>query len=77
MDDGGLTGSGLKLYTNAFNTSLLIEALNMKFGIWATFNQTSISTFYSTPIGIVQTPIIAGLIGKHMHPSVKSNMNLK
>ena len=35
MDDGGFTGNGQKLYTNAFkieDLNLLIEALNKIFG---------------------------------------------
>jgi hypothetical protein len=45
MDDGGFTGNGLKLYTNAFkieDLNLLIEALDKNFGLKATINKTSI-----------------------------------
>ena len=47
MDDGGFTGSGLKLYTNAYTLAelnLLIEALDKNFDIKATINKTSIKT---------------------------------
>ena len=46
MDDGGYTGNGLKLYTNAFrieDLDLLIEALNKNFGLIATVNKTYIN----------------------------------
>jgi hypothetical protein len=39
MDDRGFTGSGLKIYTNAFkieNLNHLIEALDQNFGLKAT-----------------------------------------
>ena len=41
MDDGGFTGSGLKLYTNAFSSfelNLFINALDKNFSIKATIN---------------------------------------
>lgn len=44
MDDGGFTGSGLKLYTNAFKVedlNLLIDALDKNFGLKVTINKTS------------------------------------
>jgi len=46
LSQGGFTGNGLKLYTNAFkieDLNLLIEALNKNFGLKATINKTSIS----------------------------------
>lgn len=45
MDDGGFTGSGLKLHTNAFNPddlNLLVEALDKNFSIKATIQSSSI-----------------------------------
>lgn len=46
MDDGGFTGSGLKLHTNAFTEvelELLVSALDKNFSIKATLNKSSIA----------------------------------
>lgn len=50
MDDGGYTGSGLKLYTNAFKFEdllILVNALKNNFGLIATINKTSIHNQYT------------------------------
>ena len=46
MDDGGFTGNGLNLYTNAFileELHLLIKALDQNLGLKGTLNKTSIN----------------------------------
>uniref|UniRef100_UPI0030E10E08 hypothetical protein n=1 Tax=Daedaleopsis nitida TaxID=1140402 RepID=UPI0030E10E08 len=50
MDDGGYTGSGLKLYTNAFSLedlNLLVEAINKNFSISVTIHKSSIEHQYT------------------------------
>jgi hypothetical protein len=50
MDDGGFTGSGLKLHTDAFkieDINLLIGALNKNFSIKASINKTSINNQFT------------------------------
>ena len=45
MDDGVFTGTGLKIYTNAFSQdelNLLVEALDKKFSIKASIHKSSI-----------------------------------
>ena len=45
MDDGGFTGNGLKLYTNAFSQeelNLLVKALYTNFSIKASIHKSSI-----------------------------------
>ena len=50
MDDGGFTGSGLKLHTDAFKVEdikLLIGALDKNFSIKASINKTSINNQFT------------------------------
>ena len=78
MDDGGLTGYGFKLYTNAFRIeelSLLVDALNIKLGIVATINKTSKSDQYSLYISKAQYPLVIKLVAKYMHPSMLYKLN--
>ena len=53
MDDGGYTGSGLKLHTNAFsmeNLYILISVLDSKF--YLTFGPFFfVVCYYSSPLG--------------------------
>lgn len=60
MDDGGYTGSGLKLYTNAFSLedlNLLVEALNKNFSISVTIHKSSIEHLNTLYISKKQLPI--------------------
>lgn len=82
MDDGGYTGKGLKLYNNAYNIEelyLLQEAMDVKFGLKATINKTSIANQYTLYITKAQLPRVIELVEKHMHPSMlyKLNIHLK
>lgn len=78
MDDGGFTGNGLKLYTNAFQIeelSLLIEALKTNFSLIATINKTSIANQYTLYFSKNQMPLIRNLVKNHMHPSMLYKLN--
>jgi hypothetical protein len=82
MDDGGFTGSGLKLYTNAFKVedlNLLIGALYKIFGLNATINKTSIDKQHTLYISKRQLPLVIDLVEKYMHPTMlyKLNINYK
>ena len=79
MDDGGFTGSGLKLYTNAFSSSdldLLIDALDKNFGIKATINKSSIKDQQTLYISKKQLPLVVDLVKDHMHPSMLYKLNI-
>ena len=61
MDDGGFTGNGLKLYTNAFkieDINLLKKALKINFGLIATINKTSINNQYTLYISKYQLSLV-------------------
>jgi hypothetical protein len=80
MDDGGFTGSGLKLYTNAFQIEelfLLIGALKINFSLIATINKTSIPNQYTLYLSKDQMPLIINLVKNHMHPSMLYKLNTK
>lgn len=80
MDDGGFTGSGLKLYTNAFNLedlNLFIEALDINFGFKATINQTSIDNQYTLYLSKSKMPLVINLVKDYIHPSMYYKLNLK
>ena len=80
MDDGGFTGNGLKLYTNAFSSSdldLLIDALDKNFGIKATINKSSIKDQQTLYISKKQLPLVVDLVKDHMHPTLKGSMLYK
>ena len=79
MDDGGFTGSGLKLYTNAFkieDLNLLIEALKINFGLIATINKTFINNQFTLYISKNQLPLVIDLVTKYMHPSMLYKLNI-
>ena len=79
MDEGWFTGSGLKLYTNAFSSSdldLLIDALDKNFGIKATINKSSIKDQQTLYISKKQLPLVVDLVKDHMHPSMLYKLNI-
>lgn len=76
-DDGGFTGSGLKLYTNGYKlkeVKLLIEALDKNFSIKATMNKTSIKIQYTIYISKKQLPLIINLVKDYIHPTMCINL---
>ena len=82
MDDGVFTGTGLKIYTNAFRQdelNLLVEALDQKFSIKASIHKSSIEnkaqarTIYSSK---KQLPLVINLVKEHMHPSMLYKLNI-
>lgn len=79
MDDGGFTGNGLKLYTNAYtleDLSLLIEALNKNFQIKATIHKSSIENQYTLYISKNQMPHLINLVKDYMHSSMLYKLNI-
>ena len=73
IDDGGYTGSGLKLYTNAFNLedlNLLVEAINKNFSIRVRIHKSSIKDQYTLYISKKQLPLLIDLVKEYMHPSM-------
>ena len=79
MDDGGFTGSGLKLYTNAFSQNelqLLVEALSKNFSIKASIHKTSIKNQETIYISKNQLPLVINLVRDHMHPSMLYKLNM-
>jgi len=73
MNDGGFTGSGLKLHTDAFkieDINLLIGALNKNFSINASINKTSINNQFTIYISKKDLPVVINLVKEHMHPSM-------
>ena len=79
MDDGGYTGSGLKLYTNAFSLedlNLLVEAINKNFSISVTIHKSSIEHQYTLYISKKQLPLVIELVKEYMHPSMLYKLNI-
>jgi hypothetical protein len=79
MDDGGFTGSGLKLHTDAFkieDINLLIGALNKNFSIKASINKTSINNQFTIYISKKDLPVVINLVKEHMHPSMLYKLNI-
>lgn len=79
MDDGGFTGYGLKLYTNAYtlkNLNILINALNKNFSIYPSINKTSIKDQYTLYIPKNQMPILIDLVKEFIHPSMLYKLNM-
>lgn len=79
MVDGGFTGSGLKLYTNAFSQDelkLLVEALDKNFSIKASINKSSIANQGTLYISKKQLPLVIDLVREHMHPSMLYKLNI-
>lgn len=80
MDDGGFTGTGLKLYTNAYkfeDLNLLIEALDKNLGLKATIHKTSIDKQHTLYISKSQLPLVIELVEKYMHPTMLYKLNIK
>lgn len=81
MDDGSFTGSGLKLYTNAFTLeelNLLIEALNKNFSIKATINISNREKAqYTLYISKNQMQLVKDLVKDHMHEDMIYKLNIK
>ena len=79
MDDGGFTGAGLKLFTNAFSKNelkLLVEALDKNFSIKASIHKSSIENQGTLYITKQQLPLIIDLVREHMHPSMLFKLNI-
>ena len=79
MVDGGLTVTGLNLYTNAFSQDelkLLVEALDTKFSIKASVHKSSIENQRTIYISKKQLPLVIDLVKKHMHPSMLYKLNI-
>jgi hypothetical protein len=80
MDDGGFTGSGLKLFTNAYNLeeiNLLIDALDKNFSIKATINfSNKEKSQYTLYISKKQLPLVKNLVIKYMHPDMLYKLNI-
>jgi hypothetical protein len=79
MDDGGFTGSGLKLHTNAFkfeDINLLIVALDKNLSIKASINKTSINNQFTIYISKKYLPVVINLVKEHMHPSMLYKLNI-
>lgn len=79
MDDGGFTGTGLKIYTNAFSQdelNLLVEALDTKFSIKASIHKSSIENQRTIYIKKKQLPLVIDLVKEHMHPSMLYKLNI-
>lgn len=79
MDDGGFTGNGLKLHTNAFkfeDINLLIGALDKNFSIKASINKTSINNQFTIYISKKYLPVVINLVKEHMHPSMLYKLNI-
>ena len=80
IDDGGFTGSGLKLYTNAFSEdelNLLIKALEKNFSIKASIHKSSIDNQKTLYISKSQLPLVIALVKDYMHPSMMYKLNIK
>ena len=83
MDDGGFTGNGLKLYTNAFkieDINLLKKTLKINFGLIATINKTSINNQYTLYLSKNQLPLLRELCAAreiHMHPTMLYKLKKK
>jgi hypothetical protein len=80
MDDGGFTGSGLKLSTNAYSlqeVNLLIAALDKNFSIKATINiGNREKSQYTLYISKKQLPLVQNLVIKYMHPDMLYKLNI-
>ena len=79
MDDGGFTGNGLKLYTNAFSQeelNLLVKALETNFSIKASIHKSSIENQSTIYISKKQLPLVIDLVKEHMHPSMLYKLNI-
>ena len=79
MDDGGFTGSGLKLYTNAFTKdelNLLVDALDKNFSIKACIHKSSIEKQLTPYISKKQLPLVRDLIQEYIQPSMLYKLNI-
>lgn len=80
MDDGGFTGSGLKLYTNSFSLeelNLLIVALEKNFSIKATNHiSKKENSQYSLYISKNQMSLVKNLVIEHMHQDMLYKLNI-
>jgi LAGLIDADG DNA endonuclease family len=74
------TGSGLKLYTNAFTLeelNLLIEALNDNFSIKATINISNREkSQYTLYISKNQLQLVRDRVKDHMHEDMMYKLNI-
>ena len=78
MDDGEFTGSGLKLFNNAFTKNelnLLVEALDKNFSIKATIHKSSIEKQQTLYISKKQLPLVRDLVQEYMHPAMMYKLN--
>lgn len=78
MDDAGFTGSGLKLFTNAYNLNelnLLVKALDKNFSIKATILKTSIKNQQTLYISKKQLSLVKDLVKEFIHPTMMYKLN--
>ena len=78
MDDGEFTGSGLKLFNNAFTKNelnLLVEALDKNFSIKATIHKSSIEKQQTLYISKKQLPLVRDLVQEYMHGAMMYKLN--
>jgi ubiquinol-cytochrome c reductase cytochrome b subunit len=78
MDDGGIVSSGLKLATNSYtlaDVEFLCEVLHNKYGLIATVNSAGVSNQYCIYINKASIPLLASIVGPHMHPSMTYKLN--
>jgi ubiquinol-cytochrome c reductase cytochrome b subunit len=79
MDDGGISGSGLKLATNSFTKAdviFLCEVLASKYGLVATVISAGVPNQYCIYISKYSMPLLADIVGPHIHPSMKYKLGL-
>ena len=80
MDEGGFTGSGLKLYTNSFSLeelNLLIVALEKNFSIKATNHiSKKENSQYSLYISKNKMSLVRNLVIEHMHQDMLYKLNI-
>jgi ubiquinol-cytochrome c reductase cytochrome b subunit len=73
MNDGGAVSYGLKIATNNFTlieVNLLCEIINRKYGLKARPGSAGVANQYIIYIPSVSMPVLARIIGPHMHPSM-------
>jgi hypothetical protein len=73
MDDGGAVSDGLKISTNKFTlieVNLLCEIINCKYGLNARPASAGGANQYIIYIPSSSMPVLAKIIGPHMHPSM-------
>lgn len=73
MDDGGRSGSGLKLSTNSFtfeDTSRLVLTLTQLYGIKATVQKSGVPNQYHIYIWSESMPLVRSIVKPYFVPSM-------